>query len=849
MERFSKTQVPRALWGVGLFCSTGLVFLLALRGNGGNAELPDPVLQKDARQLLDQIGKGQGGTQEATLEGPYEDPRQQAIPFGRRSFYLTPWRAYMDTWPARQYLDCVGINFNVEPQDVAATARILAEAGVRSARIELGWGALGYDEQLPTAQAERYRRTLKALQDVGIRPLVLLNSNSIRPVPGKTVTVILRQPAVTGSREIEVENPSLIRPGYTGFIGQRMGFPLVTAVDPQTGRCELSAPLRRDLPAGKLALMDMKYHPFSGTVLADGTPNPFAEETVHGWRTYVRSVCRTLKEMLGTEGKADAGFDLEVWNEYTFGSEFLDEKWYYSPPRKFQTGLIYENHGLTCTGPEIILPITVDYVNDPASRLPGVHVISGFSNQRPFDSGTSMWPGQTGFSRHLYANLNPMRPFKDNYGLLSPVTDNRPSNGPLTALGTVDGKADGKNPFSVTPGTFFVPTVSLSMPEAYHYGYQTEYFTRDIQPFPGPSADHYRYSNPGDGHAAQVWMTETNTGRLAWMNSLMNEYHIATDDPKLVALSHHVGAKALLRSLVFQSHKGVHTMEVFSAHGGDLSLGVVPDAFFKTLHEEGGQLTEKVRGEAGPQLQMLARINRLMKSGEPLEVIRPLKVSELVEHQPRLVFKGDGTPEHPDRFNRDDFACLPFQMTVDRYAIGYYVVTRNMVQSWNPKLDPLDPARYDMPEQTFDLTLQNLRGVDAKVSAWDPITDKTVPVTVLTSDLNTLKVQLPTVDYPRFLLIQESKPGPSIVAANLQREANGQARVSLRTNLPVTATLTWGPWPERNAGGHVDLPKGTSFDYHIPRLQRHEAVQVTVEQDGLTAPWPRLKHDTEGVLW
>ena len=329
----------------------------------------------------------------------------------------------------------------------------------------------------------------------------------------------------------------------------------------------------------------------------------------------------------------------------------------------------------------------------------------------------------------------------------------------------------------------------------------------------------------------------------------MHDQQVKPEDPRLIALSHHVGAKAVLRTLVFQSHKGVHTIELFAAHESDLSLGVIPGSFFKTLQEDGHQLTEKVRAQTGPQLEVLARVNKLMKDSQPLEVTRPLAVTELIEHQPRLVFKGDGTPEHPDRYNRDDFACLPFQMATDRYAIGYYVVTRNMVHDWNPQLDALDPARYDMPEQTFDLTLRNLRGADAKVSAWDPMTDQTVPVKVLAADHNTLKVQLRTVDYPRFLLVQESQPGPLIVAPELQREADGQTRVSFRTNLPLTATLTWGPWPERNRDGHVDLPKGTSFDYRIPRLQKHEGVQVTVEQDGLTTPWPRWKYDTAGVLW
>ena len=172
-----------------------------------------------------------------------------------------------------------------------------------------------------------------------------------------------------------------------------------------------------------------------------------------------------------------------------------------------------------------------------------------------------------------------------------------------------------------------------------------------------------------------------------------------------------------------------------------------------------------------------------------------------------------------------------------------------MVHDWNPKLDPLDPARYDMPEQTFDLTLRNLRGTGAKVSAWDPLTDQSVLVAVLASDKNSLKVRLETVDYPRFLLVEESKPGPLIVTPELQREADGQARLSFRTNLPLSATLTWGPWPERNRDGRVELPKGTFFDYRLPRLAKDDGVRVTVEQDGLTMSWPRWEHDTAAVLW
>ena len=68
--------------------------------------------------------------------------------------------------------------------------------------------------------------------------------------------------ARAGAREIIVDRPDLVRPGYTGLIdmaNQRMGFPLVTAVDGKTGRCQLSAPLPRDIPAGKLTMVKLKY--------------------------------------------------------------------------------------------------------------------------------------------------------------------------------------------------------------------------------------------------------------------------------------------------------------------------------------------------------------------------------------------------------------------------------------------------------------------------------------------------------------------------------------------------------------------------------------------------------------
>src|SRR3954467_3745371 len=79
-----------------------------------------------------------------TLRKPI-DPRQQtSLAFGQRSHWLQPWRAYLDTVPATRRPDAIGINFNVEPAEAEATARLLSESGFRRARVSFGWESIAY---------------------------------------------------------------------------------------------------------------------------------------------------------------------------------------------------------------------------------------------------------------------------------------------------------------------------------------------------------------------------------------------------------------------------------------------------------------------------------------------------------------------------------------------------------------------------------------------------------------------------------------------------------------------------------------------------------------------------------
>jgi hypothetical protein len=811
---------------------------------------PEEAREPSAAVLkaLEEIGTWDGKTESAELAGPYEDPLQQEIPFGQRSYYLVPWRAYMDTWPARTFLDCLGVNFNVSADEADATAAVLAEAGIRSARVEVGMGSFRYEDPAQPSDPKGIRRRLEALKKHGIRPLLLLNANSGWPCPIKSLDANLTKGAAEGAREIYLDKTDSVQPHYTGLRGMayQVAFPLITAADKATGRCELSAPLPKPLKAGHVVLHTLKYPPLAFEAFADGRPNAAAKETLGGWMTYVAALAKLAKEALGTEGAADAGFDLEVWNELTFGSQYLDDKNYYSPPRDFRKPrFTYKGKGF---GYEVLLAMTVDYANDPASRLPGVAVIDGFSNQRPWENGAGLWPGQAGFSRHYYTGLNAYHNFDGNTGLVSPETDSSRRHQVLNALGKPEAKMERDR---AVLGTFFIPTLRIAMPESLFYGYKTELMGRDLQPWPNSMKGHGRYSHPGTGRHAQVWQTEFNLDRQPWAEWLLKQPGVRKDDPRLLSLMHHVGAKALLRTYFFQSHKGVHTVEVFAAREPDTSLGVMPMAFFDALKKANFQLTDGVRALRGPPLEALGRAATVMKTGKPIVEARPLAVTKLVEEQPRLVFRGDGTPEHPDRFNRDDFACLPYQLDGDRFAVAYYVVTRNMGHVWAKDRDLLEPARYDMPDQRFRLTLTNVRGEGAKVSVYDPMTDRTAPAEAVGRGGTTLTVCLPTSDYPRLLVIEESQPGPLVLSPRLTVAADGSAEVSFSTNVKKAsyAAVSWGPLPDRQSGGSEQVRGDTAFTCKIPKLEVGQGVRIMIESDGLRAYWPRWGHDTAGVRW
>ncbi|MEO1236364.1 MAG: hypothetical protein AAFX76_06195 [Planctomycetota bacterium] len=824
---------------------------------------------------LDRVGTWDGKTPTATLDGPYEDALQMQVEWPRHSFMLTPWRAYMDTWPATRFLDSMGTNGLHNRGNLPIShglGKVMRDVGLTHTRLEFAWSHFDYDDptQLKPEHREKHRAELEICREYGIRPIILLNGNHGAPCPFLRHPVRLVEPAEAGSRTVVIDRDPGIQPGRTGLMtrymfrgklrGRKMGFPLITSAErmgPKRLVCTLSAPLAEALPAGPQPLFTLKYPPYGGKTLADGTPNPGAQAFIDGWRLYTKAVTDFAVEVMGTRGSDDMGFDLHVWNEYSFGSDFLWEKRYYDPPREFSEWIRYRNHGREYRPGlrwehELILPVTVDYVNDPANGLPGVQVVSGFSNQRPFDNGTTMWPGQAGLGKHLYSRLDPQRRNGISLGIVGPDSLN-PRLAKLRgvdARGELAGTADGE--------PYFVPSFVISHPEQSFYAYQTEFIVRDLQPMPGPFKNHFRYGHPGDGRYAEVWFTEYNQYKWFFADQTAKAAEVELDDPRLLDLVDHVAAKSLLRSSLFFVHKGVDRIYNFTIvanpknHQFVLGFAIIQPRFTGVLERLGDRVTASDIDQLGAQIGTLYRTRRAFEGAQPMAEARPLRVAQVVEHQPRLVFRGDGpsgTPGAPDRFHRDDLAVLPYQLDARTFIVPYYVVTRNLAHVWDESRPLLDPARYDMPDQDFEVVLENLAGVGARVSVYDPMTDRALPVEVLEADGDSIRVKVPTVDYPRLLRIEEASAGPLVTDPVLQRTGQDSAELTFVSNGDAEATVTWGAFPGREGRETTrSVRAGEAVTVELNGFRDGSAARVRLSANGLEAVWPRWDHDTDGAF-
>lgn len=637
------------------------------------------------------------GSSAGTLSTPYTDPAQfTSLPFGTHSHWLQPWRAYLETVPAQTFLDGIGIVFKPK-QNPELIAQMLSKHGIRQARFEIGWGALDYDDETKLKRKARFVPRLLALKKYGIRPLILLNANHGRPCPVKVFKHTLAADARAGDTQIQLQDVSGLRVGYSGLSKlSEKGWAaeyLITNISGNT--VELSQPLSQDIKAGtSVPIATLKYRPFSVPDSDD------YQETMEGWKRYVGTVASFVTDTLGTQTSSDKGFDLEIWNELTFGSNFLYiNKYYTGEPYDYDEKSIWSN----------LVEEAADYVDAHSLDFQGVQITNGFSNTIPWPASSTLPARIRALSRHPYPKLR-------HY-----PQDERRSK-PINALYQKEDKSA------------FVPTYSVFFPEYIATALQTETLVRNMAPITSKiyRKEYGRYARKIDGKVipAPVWITEVNTSPIRFDSNITDERALA------------IKAKTTARYFCFYLNKGVERVYLYRAAEQDRNLGIVKESFLDYT-EQNTVYPNDDSTYTSPALKALGRIVAKMREQvDPnLKNTRQLEVVSISDTHNHYQFKGNETTAHPNLYDRDVFAFLPFQVNAQKFVIPYYVMTRNV--------------NKDLMPEKFAVEIKGVKGDGASVTAYDPIKDKNIPVKVKKISSESLSLELTTTDYPYLLIIQE----------------------------------------------------------------------------------------------
>jgi hypothetical protein len=517
----------------------------------------------------------------------------------------------------------------------------------------------------------------------------LLNANEGCPGPLRHLTIRLTAPADAGARQITVDSASAaqIVSGHTGLDSTTQyeaAAVLFTSVNGHT--VTLSKPLPKSLGAGTYAASTLRYVPFT----RPGDPS-FAA-TMQGWLRYVGLVTRFVKSVLGSQN-----FSVEVWNELSFGSDFLDVNNYYNP------ALVPDAPTAT---QERILEQTVSYIRNPANGVARIGIGDGFSNERPWESGATVPAGVTSIDKHPY----PPR-------LTFPADAVFNGVRPLDALGDPEGRQDADGNWHDS----FIPDYTAFFPEYYLSGIQTETVIRDLSPITTPiyGVPHGRFTHPNGSAPPRIWLTEAGMDPTGIPPSVLPNFQ----------------AKEVLRWITAWVNKGA---------------GAV---YFYAVASPGWGLVDPGAPGGGAALRALSSLTSTLRRGAA-KITRPQNVTLLAvsDKSNAKQFSGNGTPEYPALYDRDVIGFFPYQVSNKRVAIPTYVMTRNLLQSYRPKLPQTNPLRYDMPPTSFRLKIGNI-GPKVRIAMTDPLTGRSVAVNVVSRTKTTVTLSVRLTDYPRLLVL------------------------------------------------------------------------------------------------
>ena len=640
------------------------------------------------------------------LAGPYTSKKYLLDqPFGVNSQWIYPSRAYAKTVPASHFLQGVGINFNSGSENADLVAQMLATHGFKRMRVEIDWGDFDYQTESNISTQPGLIAALQAAQKWGLRPLIVLNANQGNPCPHLSLVHTVTVAAPPGATTVQLDGTSDLVVGYSGISNLNtytMNQVIVTAINGNT--VTVSQPLPVGLSAGQVIGMNtFKYVPF--TVQDDPNYNAAQQEaTRQGWIKYVLAIGNIASQYLGTTpGSADMGFDLELWNELTFGSQFLLLPLYYGQP------LLPDS--FSGVGNALIKETAETLTKNP-QQFAGVVLEDGFANENPFAASSFELPRFGALGKHPY-------PVIATY----PAGQQRVET-MLNALLQDDAYT-------------FIPSYSGYMPEYYGTTIQTESIIRDLSPI--------TTSIYGAAHGENARVID---GRVLPCTVFITEIGIIPAEVGITdsATSMLMKAKGDSRMLVFFLNKGAGLVDLFAAcGGGDWDYQVLSLAF-----EEYAVTNSTYPADdtpyVSPAVHIISEIVSQMQNGLDSSLkesnTRALEVKSIRDSENNYQFSGDGTPAHPPGYDREAFAFLPYQVNPHRFVIPYYVMTRNIAQ-------PLTP-------ESFEIDFTGVHAKRATVSVYDPLNDVSVPVTVDSAAGDELVLTVTAADYPYLLIIDEA---------------------------------------------------------------------------------------------
>ena len=601
------------------------------------------------------------------------------------------------------------MNFNISnATSPELVAQMLAKNGFRRARIEIGWGSIDFRDETKLVDAAQLSAKLLALKQFGIRPLILLNANQGLPCPAQVVNRTVTLKAAAGATQLTLNDVSELRVGYSGLSnlsGYWAAESLITRISGNT--ITLSKPLLKAINEGtSVSIATLKYRPFSQPGSSD------YQATIAGWQRYVNTVAQFASDILGAQNRPDKGFDLEIWNELSFGSNFLNINRYYAEP-------LYPSFQRDQTEEKIwdgIVTATADFADSHSDLFQGVVISNGFANTIPWTASSQQPKRLNAISKHPYNN-------RINYPQ-DQVEGKHSTGHPVNALLQPEDKS-----------STFIPAYSALFPEYYATALQTETIIRDMAPI---STDiygtmHGRNARKIDNQIlpTPVWITEINTSPIE-------------DNPNITAeRARTIKEKTASRSITFYLNKGATQLYFYGAADSDLGLGMVQENFINYATQAGATYPSNDATYTSPVLATVKRIVSAMSDQlDPnLTSTRQLQLISVTDTHNHYQFVGDGTPAHPTLYDHDVFTFLPYQVNEHKFVVPYYVMTRDVMK--------------DLPPETFTIEVKGFNGDQASVTAYDPMANRNVPTTVLSRSSDSMVLSVIATDYPYLLEIQE----------------------------------------------------------------------------------------------